>query len=307
MYFVRVQFLGSYNFKASLRVLVWAIPVRLTSSPYCCSAPNPPDCVPCNDCEVIRIVRLQLNLLSIQRANPVGLNWLGLQAENPTVRLAKAHIALGNAELLVQHHAGLICKQWGSHFCEKHLLSSNNGNRLIAVFVALAVEVLSDCLCLSSWSAASMWRRRRDLMIQIVIQNIVTKLPNFTRPELKGRHDQIWLCVADIVISCSMICGGSGGEMLPSVNSLLLGFWFGDVELQDFYGHPSHPMLSVKVESCVLEHLVFFANFPGNATEIRRCARYWYDIYMSNSLTKKRIAFVTDPTQSAQSATFTLS
>lgn len=144
-------------------------------------------------------------------------------------------------------------------------------------------------------------------MIQLVIQNVVTRLLKITRPELKGRHDRVWLCVANIIILCSMICGVSGGEILASVNSLLMGLWFDDVELPDFYGYPSHPMLSVKVASGVMEHLVFFANFPENVAEVRRCARYWFDIYMDIPLTKSRLAFVTDPTQSAQSATFTLS
>jgi hypothetical protein len=99
-----------------------------------------------------------------------------------------------------------------------------------------------------------------------------------------------------------MIWGGTGWETLASGKPLLQGFRFEEGEFADIYGYPPPPMLPVKAESDVLEHLLFVADHPEQAAEIGRLAREWFDTHNGIALAKKWLALVTDPLGSVQSA-----
>lgn len=304
-YSVGVEFLGSCEFTRSARG-PWPRrflyrTLRRQQILGLCRA----RCVMCTDREVTGAVLAELGVPSIQQTIPMVYNREDLPAEPPTALLAKAHVALRGAGLTILHHARLMWKQRDSYSGEEHLLSTKNSDWLVRAFAALVAERPSLYPRLFIVEYGPDVAATKQLVAQLGIQNAVTWLPKMARRELMWLLGRVSVGVGEFMSPRCMIWGGTGWETLASGKPLLQGFRFEEGEFADIYGYPPPPMLPVKAESDVLEHLLFVADHPERAAEIGRRVREWFDTYNSIALAKKWLALVTDPPGSAQSATNT--
>lgn len=302
-YSMGVEFLGSYEFTESARgpwprrFLYGAL--RRQQMLGLSRA----RCVVSTDREVTGTVLAQLGVPSIQQTIPMVYSREAPPADPPTAPLSKAHSALGDAGVTILHHARLLWKQRGSSSSEEHLLATKNSDWLIRAFAALVAARPSVCPRLFIVEYGPDVEATKELVAQLGIQNAVTWLPKMARRELMWLLGRVSVGVGEFMNPRCMIWGGTGWETLASGKPLLQGFRFEEGEFADFYGYPPPPMLPVKAESDVLEHLLFVADHPEQAAEIGRRARGWFDTYNGIALAKKWLALVTDPPGSAQPAT----
>ncbi|MBM3846366.1 MAG: glycosyltransferase family 4 protein [Verrucomicrobia bacterium] len=259
--------------------------------------------VVCTDRETTGAVLAEFGVPSFQQTIPMVYNRERSPADAPTASLAKAHVALREAGLTMLHHARLMWQQRGSCAGEEHLHSTKNSDWLIRAFAALVAARPSVCPRLFIVEYGPDVEATKELVAQLGIQNAVTWLPKMARRELMWLLGRVSVGVGEFMNPRCMIWGGTGWETLASGKPLLQGFRFEEGEFADFYGYPPPPMLPVKAESDVLEHLLFVADHPEQAAEIGRRARGWFDTYNGIALAKKWLALVTDPPGSAQPAT----
>ncbi len=255
-------------------------------------------CVLCTDREVTGLVLAQLGIPSIPQAIPMIYNRENVPEAPPTEVLATANCASRGAGVTLLHHARLMWKQGKSYASKEHLLSNKNSDWLIRAFATLVASRPNLCPRLFIVEYGPDVEATKELVTQLGIHASVTWLPKMARRELMWLLSRVSIGVGEFMNPRCMIWGGTGWETLASGKPLLQGFRFDDGEFENFYGYPPPPMLPVKTESDVLEHLLFVADHPGRAAEIGVRAQDWFNTHNGIALAKRWLSLVTDSPKS---------
>ena len=124
---------------------------------------------------------------------------------------------------------------------------------------------------------------------ELGIQKSVQWLPKMTRKELLLLISKCSIGVDQFSLEKNSLWGGSGWEVLASGKPLLQSFMFEEGEFKIKFGHPSPPMLKVKTESCIVDHLIDISDNPNKGRIIGEEAEIWFNTYNGISLAKKWI------------------
>lgn len=127
----------------------------------------------------------------------------------------------------------------------------------------------------------------KDLCKELAIQEHVSWLPKMTRKELMFLISLVDIGTDQFSTSHGSLWGGSAWEVLASGKPLLQSFMFSDEEFKSIFGYPPPPMLRVKQEACILNHLLDMADNPDKGRQIGEEAKIWFNQYNGISLAQK--------------------
>ncbi len=127
----------------------------------------------------------------------------------------------------------------------------------------------------------------KQLCHQLGIEKNVVWLPKMTRKELMLLISSCDIGVGEFYKLRNTIWGGTGWEVLASGKPLLQGFNFNEGEFELSFGYPPPPMLPVKEEKDILNHLLDMYDNPEKAKTIGEGAVKWFNQYNGVSLAKK--------------------
>jgi len=254
---------------------------------------------------VTRTALSAIGVLAKDSLIPMVYNRETLSTAPPSQRLARMSETIRTSRFTVLHHARLMWSRQTQRAEDEHLLTTKNSDWLIRAFTALmsARPSLRPRLFVVEYGPDV--GATKEIVAQLGIEDSVTWIPKMARRELIWLLGNVSVGVGEFMNTRGMIWGGTGWETLASGKPLLQSFNFEDGEFASIYGHPPPPMLPVKAEEDVLQHLLFAADHPEQAAEIGRRAREWFDTYNGIALAKKWLALLTDPPDSAQPATHT--
>lgn len=124
---------------------------------------------------------------------------------------------------------------------------------------------------------------------ELGIQESVRWLPKMTRKELLLLISKCSIGVDQFSIENNSLWGGSGWEVLASGKPLLQSFMFEEGEFEKKFDQPAPPMLKVKSESCIVDHLLDISDNPEKGRKLGEAAKNWFNKYNGISLAQKWI------------------
>lgn len=237
----------------------------------------------------------QLGILSIPLMLPMLYSRENYPENPPTSTLAGAFQVLNYSGFSLLHHARLIWTKPEHYSVSEHLSTTKNSDWVIRSFASLVAARSNVCPRMFIMEYGPDVEATKKLVANLGIDSWVTWLPKMSRRELMWLLRRVSIGVGEFYTSPRTIWGGTGWETLASGKPLLQGYHFSENEFEAIYGYPPPPILPVKDQDDVLEHLFFVADNPFDATEIGLRARQWFDSYNGSALAKKWLKLVTNP------------
>lgn len=132
----------------------------------------------------------------------------------------------------------------------------------------------------------------KQLVTELDLDSNVIWLKKTSRKNLMWLLQKVTVGVGEFIESPRTIWGGTGWEVLASGKPLIQGFHFFDEEFEQSVGYKPPPILPVKNENDILDHLLDMCDNPQKAQKIGEEARVWFHQYNGMSLSKKWLDLV---------------
>jgi hypothetical protein len=168
---------------------------------------------------------------------------------------------------------------WNSAICKKNNVRSKNNHWVILSFneiIKKKPSIKSRLLILEYGPDVI---NTKKLVSDLGLDYYVTWIPKTSRRNLMWLLSRVSLGVGEFIESPRTIWGGTGWEVLASGKPLLQGFFFEDGEYEASFGHPEPPLLKVRSQEDVTNHMLEIANNPQKAVEIGSKSKEWFHNY----------------------------
>lgn len=164
--------------------------------------------------------------------------------------------------------------------------TSKNNNWVFEAFATLRDQRKDTSPLLISFNYGADAPASIALCAQLDIEDNVLWLPTMSRKDIALILS--W-CDAGIgeFYSEQIIWGGTGWETLAAGKPLIQGYLYEDEAFAQQYGYPAPPLLKVRSRDDVLVHLLSIADDSGQARQIGKASRTWFNTYNGLALAKE--------------------
>lgn len=196
-----------------------------------------------------------------------------------------------NTEFSILMHSRLA---WNDDICKENHLHSKNNHWVIISFKALlnAKPNLNAKLIILEYGPDV--ENTRNLIAELGLDDFVVWVPKTSRKNLMWLLQRVSVGVGEFIDSPNTIWGGTGWEVLASGKPLLQGFLFESEDFEEMMHYPEPPLLKVKSQDDVFNHLIDMASHPSKAREIGLASKEWFNKYNGANLAKKWIELLTN-------------
>jgi hypothetical protein len=191
---------------------------------------------------------------------------------------------LNDVEFSILMHSRLA---WNDKICKKNKTRSKNNHWVINAYkelLSMKNSIKSKLVILEYGPDVD---NTKKLVNELGLDSHVIWIPKTSRKNIMWLLRKVSIGVGEFIESPRTIWGGTGWEVLASGKPLLQGFHFEKGEFQSLLGFPPPPMLSVRTEKEILEHMLFVINYPEAAAKIGESALQWFNTYNGIAITKK--------------------
>lgn len=247
-------------------------------------------------------VLLDLGLTPLKLAIPMVYEQGLLPEAPPNKVLCDAWDAIANSDFTLLNQSRLMWCNPGHYSPEAWIKENKNNDWLLHAFAALlkARPDLKSKLLVVEYGpdVAS----TRLLAAELEIDSYIHWLPKMNRRELMWLLSRVSIGVGEFYNVPRMIWGGTGWEALASAKPLLQGFNFDEGEFDQIYGYPPPPMLPVRNQNDIVQHLIDMADHPEKREEIGRGAKEWFNRHNGIDLAKKWLDILMTPKAATDSS-----
>jgi hypothetical protein len=222
----------------------------------------------------------------------------GLTPEQPlNKQLVEVVAMIGDSRFTVLHHARLMWKNPGGYSADEWQQESKNNSWLLlafAEFVKLRPN-LNPLIAIVEYGPDV--NLTKQFAAQLGLDDNILWLPKMDRRDVMWLLSHVTIAVGQFYDVPKMIWGGTGWEALASGKPLLQQFNFDSGEFEQLYGYPPPPMLQVRKQADILNHLLTMADQPAKREEIGRGAKEWFNRYNGIGLAKQWLDLLMMPNE----------
>jgi len=192
-----------------------------------------------------------------------------------------------NTEFSILNHGRQLWINHGKHTHEEWELISKHNDWLFkgfSIFVDLN-PLLDTKLFVVDYGPDVEYSK--ELCRELGIDNKVIWIPKIWLKELMVIIKSSSVCAGEFRVQENIIWGGTGWEILASGKPLLQGFNFEEGEFEAIYGHSEPPLLKVRTQEDVTNHLLDMANNRNKAKEIGIASKDWFNTHNGINLAQK--------------------
>lgn len=193
-------------------------------------------------------------------------------------RIDAAGRDLADCEFSVMMHSSL---NWSSGKISK------NNHWILLAFATLAQRYPARRLRLIMVEYGHDVERTKVLASQLGIAPLITWIPKTTRRCLMWLLHRVTVGCGEFIKLDRLLWGGTGLEVMAVGRPLLQGFFFGDGEYERAFGHDEPPLLKVRSEHDIADHLITLFENPGLANALGDSARNWFQAHNGIQLAKQ--------------------
>lgn len=240
-------------------------------------------------------VLCDIGVAPLKLAIPMVYGQEQFSKEPPTKALRDILLAISNSEFTVLHHSRLKWKNPGHYSKDAWVNENKNNDWLLRAFAELVKNRPSIKAQLLIVEYGPDIVATKQLATKLAIDCYITWLPKMERRELMWLLSRISVGVGEFYNVPRMIWGGTGWETLASAKPLLQGFNFKEDEFEQIFGYPPPPMLPVRKQDDILQHLLDMADQPQKLTKIGQAAKVWFNQYNGIGLAKQWLELLKAP------------
>lgn len=184
---------------------------------------------------------------------------------------------------------------WNADVCRENHVRSKNNQWVIKSFKAVIEEKagLKAKLVILEYGPDA--KNTKKLVTELGLDSHVIWLPKTSRKNLMWLLGKVTVGVGEFIESPRTIWGGTGWEVLASAKPLLQGFYFEEGKFEELYGYPEPPLLKVRSQEDVTEHLLEMAGNPEKAKLIGQESHDWFNRHNGYNLAKQWLSLLAAP------------
>lgn len=236
----------------------------------------------------------KLGVSPLRLSIPMVYNRERLPDAVPSPVLAEAVARIADSQLSVLHHARVIWCNDGRYTAEEWRVENKNTQWLIAGFAAMRAARPEFRSVLIMVEYGPDVRPAKELIAELGIGADVHWLPKLQRRELMWLLSRVTVGCGEFYDVPRMIWGGTGWETLASGRPLLQAFNFKDGEFESLFGYPPPPMLPVRSQKDVEDHLTAMLDEPSAAERIGRASREWFNRHNGAGLAARWLELISE-------------
>lgn len=141
----------------------------------------------------------------------------------------------------------------------------------------------------------------KELINRLGIGADVLWLKKMPRRDLMVLLNYSTIGVGEFRTQDKIIWGGTGWEVLAAGKPLLQSLNFDEGQFQELFGYPPPPMLAVRKQDDILDHLLNMADHPEKVKEIGCSAKEWFNHYNGIGLANQWLDLLKRPRANALS------
>lgn len=183
---------------------------------------------------------------------------------------------LDTCEFSVLMHSRLA---WSIDECRRSLVDSKNNHWAIYAFKKLIDSHPNVRMKLVIFEYGPDLHNTKGLVSEVGLDQYVIWVPKTSRRNIMWLLSKVSVGVGEFIESPRIMWGGTGWEVLASGKPLIQGFNFDEGEFEDTYGYPPPPMLPVRSQDDILQHLLEMVDRPEKREKIGRGAKEWFNRY----------------------------
>lgn len=209
------------------------------------------------------------------------------QVESLDVRIKNIIVEIEACNFSILTHCRQLWLNPGSYSEAEWELQSKHNEWIFLSLAILAKKFPNKIIKLFVLEYGQDVYASKKLCNQLGIGKHVVWLPKMTRKELMLLISYCDVGAGEFYQAHGVIWGGTGWEILASGKPLLQGFNFEEGEFEAIYGHPEPPLLKVRTQEDVTNHLLDMANNRNKAKEIGIASKYWFNTHNGINLAQK--------------------
>lgn len=197
----------------------------------------------------------------------------------PTAILRDMEAIIAKANFTLLHQARLLWSNPGGYSNEAWIYESKNNDWLLRAFSCLiqARPNLKPLLLMVEYGPDV--ALTKQLAAELGIDTYIHWLPKMNRRDLTWLLSRVDVGVGQFYVVPKMIWAGTGWEALANGKPCLQTFMFDEGEFEQIFGYPPPPMLPVRNQEDILQHLLDLSDHPERCEEIGRGAKEWFNRY----------------------------